>query len=105
LTYINNVLVHTGGHKDILQQLKGTLLRLRCFGLKMNAAKSIFRTSEVQYLRCTLRPEGVSPSKKKLGVLKAFFPPTSPKKFENSLVYETISDFSSTPSHGVQQHY
>jgi hypothetical protein len=63
LTYIDDVLVHTGCHKEMLQQLEGTLLRLRRFGLKMNAAKSIFGTSEVQYLGYTLRPEGVSPSK------------------------------------------
>jgi hypothetical protein len=72
--------VHTGCHKEMLQQLEGTLLRLRRFGLKMNAAKSIFGTSEVQYLGYTLRPEGVSPSKDKLGALRAFPPPTSPKQ-------------------------
>jgi hypothetical protein len=101
LTYIDDVLVHTGGHKDMLQRLEGTLLRLRRFGLKMNAAKSIFGTSEVQYLGYTLRPEGVSPSKDKLGALKAFPPPT----FENSLVYATISDFLFLPSHVEQRHY
>jgi hypothetical protein len=80
LRYIDNVLVHTGGHKEMLQQLEGTLLRLRRFGLKMNAAKSIFGTSEFQYLRYTLRPEGGSPSKDKLGALRAFPPPTSAKQ-------------------------
>jgi hypothetical protein len=80
LTYIDDVLVHTGCHKEMLQQLEGTLLRLRRFGLKMNAAKSIFGTSEVQYLGYTLRPEVVSPSKDKLGGLRAFPPPTSPKQ-------------------------
>jgi hypothetical protein len=80
LTYIDDVLVHTGCHKEMLQQLEGTLLRLRQFDLKMNVAKSIFGTSEVQYLGYTLRPEGVSPSKDKLGALRAFPPPTSPKQ-------------------------
>jgi hypothetical protein len=80
LTYIDDVLVHTGCHKEMLQRLEGTLLRLRRFGLKMNTAKSIFGTSEVQYLRYTLWPEGVSPSKDKLGALRAFPPPTSPKQ-------------------------
>jgi hypothetical protein len=80
LTYIDDVLVHTGCHKEMLQQLEGTLLRLRRFSLKMNAVKSIFGTSEVQYLGYTLRPERVSPSKDKLGALRAFPPPTSPKQ-------------------------
>jgi hypothetical protein len=80
LTYIYDVLVHTGCHKEILKQLEGTLLRLRRFGLKMNAAKSILRTSEVQYLGYTLRPGGVSLSKDKLGALRAFPPPTTPKQ-------------------------
>jgi hypothetical protein len=80
LTYIDEVLVHTGCHKEMLQQLEGTLLRLRRFGVKMNVAKSFFGTSEVQYLGYTLRPEGVSPSKDKLEALRAFPLPTSPKK-------------------------
>jgi hypothetical protein len=57
-------------------------LRLRRFSLKMNAAKSMFGRSEVQYLWNTLRPEGVSPSKDKLGALRAFPPPTFPKQIQ-----------------------
>jgi hypothetical protein len=42
LTYIDNVLVHNKGHEDHLRTVEEVLLRLRKYGLKLNADKSIF---------------------------------------------------------------
>jgi hypothetical protein len=42
LTYIDDVLVHNKGHEDHLRTVEEVLLRLRKYGLKLNADKSIF---------------------------------------------------------------
>jgi hypothetical protein len=55
LTYIDNLLVHNKGHEDHLRMVEEVLLRLRKYGLKLNADKSIFGATTVQYLGYTRR--------------------------------------------------
>jgi hypothetical protein len=54
LTYIDDVLVHNKGHKEHLKTVEEVLLRLRRYGLKLNAEKSIFGAKTVQYLGYTI---------------------------------------------------
>ena len=80
ITYIDDLLVHSGSHQEHLRHLEAVLLRFRKYGLKINANKSIWGAKEVQYLGYTLKPEGVSPSKDKMMAIRDFKPPTSPKQ-------------------------
>jgi hypothetical protein len=47
LTYIDDVLVHNKGHEEHLRTVEEVLLRLRKYGLKLNADKSIFEATTV----------------------------------------------------------
>jgi hypothetical protein len=47
LTYIDNVLVHNKGHEEHLKTVEEVLLRLRKYGIKLNADKSIFNNGTV----------------------------------------------------------
>jgi transposase InsO family protein len=80
LTYIDDVLVHTLDHEAHLVLLESTLLRLRRYGLKLNVDKSIFGTTEVQYLGYTLSDRGVSPSEDKVETIKEFKAPRNVKQ-------------------------
>ena len=80
ITYIDDVLVHTATHEKHIKQLEQTLLRFRKYGLKINIAKTIVATDEVQYLGYTLRPTGISPSKDKAAAIRDAKPPRTPKQ-------------------------
>jgi hypothetical protein len=55
LTYIDDdVLVHNKGHEEHLKTVEEVLLRLRKYGLKLKADKSIFGATTVQYLGYTI---------------------------------------------------
>jgi hypothetical protein len=58
LTYIDNVLVHNKGHEEHLRTVEEVLLRLRKYGLKLNADQSIFGATTVQYLGYTINEDG-----------------------------------------------
>ena len=85
LTYIDDVLLHTQHHDYHLQQLETVLLRLRKYGLKLNASKTIFGADQVQYLGYTISGEGVTLSKDKLEAIKTAKPPGTTRQVREFL--------------------
>ena len=85
LTYIDDVLLHTKTHEFHLQQLETVLLRLRKYGLKLNARKTIFGASEVQYLGYTINARGVTLSRDKLQAIKEAKEPRTTKQVREFL--------------------
>lgn len=77
LTYIDDVLCHDRSHETHLRTLEQVFLRLRRYGLKLNADKSIFGAAEVQYLGYTINAEGVTLSKDKFAAIRDFPMPTT----------------------------
>jgi hypothetical protein len=80
LTYIDDVLVHNKGHEDHLRTVEEVLLRLRKYGLKLNADKSIFGATTVQYLGYTINEEGVTLSTDKMAAIRDSRPPSNLKQ-------------------------
>jgi hypothetical protein len=70
LTYINDLLVHNQGHEEHLKTVEEVLLRLRKYGLKLNADKSIFGATTVQYLGYTINEDGVTLSTDKMTAIR-----------------------------------
>jgi hypothetical protein len=60
LKYIDDVLVYNKGHEEHLKTMEEVLLKLRKYGLKLKAHKSIFGATTVQYLRYTINEDGVT---------------------------------------------
>jgi hypothetical protein len=80
LTYIDDMLVHNKGHEEHLRTVEEVLLRLRKYGLKLNADKSIFGATTVQYLGYTINEEGVTLSTDKMAVIRYTRPPSNLKQ-------------------------
>jgi hypothetical protein len=80
LTYIDNVLVHNKGHEDHLRTVEKVLLRLRKYGLELNADKSIFGATTVQYLGYTINEAGVTLSTDKMAAIRDTRPPSNLKQ-------------------------
>ena len=55
-----------GSLDDHLSMLRQVLIRLRCTGLKVNAAKCSFCVTETEYLGYVLTREGIKPQPKKV---------------------------------------
>ena len=70
LMYVDDVLIHTKGHKRQLEILEKALWRLQKYGLKLNLSKTIIGAAEVQYLGYTISGKGVSPSTDKLKAVR-----------------------------------
>jgi hypothetical protein len=85
ITYIDDILVHSGDHGQHLKSLEEVLWRLRKYGLKLNMNKTIIGARTVQYLGYTLLGQGVTLSKDKFAVIKEFPMPTSPKAVKEFL--------------------
>ncbi len=63
--YTNNLLCITKGSlDDHLSKLRQVLIRLRCIGSKVNAAKCSFCATETEYLGYVLTREGIKPQPK-----------------------------------------
>ena len=75
LTYVDDVLAHSGSHPAHLQLVEEVLWRLRKYGLKLNMGKTIIAAREVQYLGYTISENGVSPSKDKIAAVRDLKPP------------------------------
>ncbi len=59
--YINDLLYITKGSlDDHLSKLRQVLIRLRCAGLKVNAAKCSFCATEIEYLDYVLTREALN---------------------------------------------
>ena len=80
ITYIDDVLKHSRGHQDQLKVLEQTLLRLRKYNLKLNAAKSVFGAASVHYLGYNISGEGIRPGEEKMKAIQYFPTPDTLKK-------------------------
>jgi len=74
--YIDDLLVFSNGSwTDHLQKLEQVLKRLKSAGLKINAKKSFFGKSELEYLGYWITREGIQPMPKKVQAILAIQPP------------------------------
>jgi hypothetical protein len=80
LPYIDDVLVHNRGHEEHLKTVAEVLLRLRKYGLKLNADKSIFWPTTVQYLGYTINEEGLTLLVDKMAAIREMKPPGNLKQ-------------------------
>jgi hypothetical protein len=80
LTYIDNMLVHNKGHEEHLKTVEEVLLRLRKYGLKLNADNSIFGATTVQYLGYTINEDGVTLSTDKMAAIRETSPLGNPNR-------------------------
>ena len=79
IAYIDDVLGHAKTHPDMISCLSALFMRFRQFGLKMNAKKSIFGASSIQYLGYTLSALGVGAGLEKLRAIREYKEPETIK--------------------------
>ena len=72
LTYIDDVLLHTQKHEEHLVQLEEVFFRLRKYGLKLNAGKTLIAAEECQYLGYTINGKGITLSTDKTKTIQEF---------------------------------
>ena len=78
--YIDDLLTMTkGDFDDHLSKLRIVLQRLRDAGLKVNAKKSFFARSELEYLGYWISRTGIQPVAKKVQAIQSMTPPTNKK--------------------------
>jgi hypothetical protein len=80
LTYLDVLLVHNEGHENHLRTVEQVLLKLRKYGLKLNADQSIFGATTVQYLGYTINEAGVTLSTDKMAAIRDTRPPSNLKQ-------------------------
>ena len=78
-SYIDDVLAFSDTHENHLKVLEDVFLRLRKYGLKLNQEKSVFVTTECQYLGFTLRQGEITTSKDKAAAIRNFPEPRTPR--------------------------
>jgi hypothetical protein len=79
--YINHLLIITRGTpNDHLLKIKTVLTILHNAGLKVNAAKSLFCTHEIEYLGYILTRDGIKPQLKKVQAILALNLPNNVKE-------------------------
>ena len=84
--YINDLLCITKGSlDDHLSKLRKVLIRLRCTGLKANAAKCSFCATETEYLGNVLTREGIKPQLKMVEAIFELRPPQNVKQLHRFL--------------------
>jgi len=84
--YIDDLLVITkGSYENHLAKLETVLTRLRLAGLKVNATKSFFARSELEYLGYWISRNGISPLPKKIQAIQTLKPPTNKKELRRFL--------------------
>ena len=74
-----------GSLDDHLSKLRQVLIRLRCTGLKVNAAKCSFCATETEYLGYVLTREGIKPQPKKVEAILVLTPPQNVKQLRRFL--------------------
>jgi hypothetical protein len=79
IVYIDDVLIHTKTHEQMLERLEAVLQRLEKHGMKINIDKCFFGNTEVSYLGFVLTPDGICPGKDKLKAIREAKPPTDIK--------------------------
>jgi hypothetical protein len=81
-SYLDDLLVlstETGFHKH-LEKLEQVLTRLQESGLKVNAVKSFFAQTNLEYLGYNISREGLRPSQKKVEAILQIKAPTTRKQ-------------------------
>ncbi len=82
--YIDDILCITKGDwDDHLQKLRVVLQRLREAGLKVNAKKSFFGRSELEYLGYWITRDGVQPISKKVEAMRKITTPKNKKELRH----------------------
>ena len=80
-TYINDLLVITNGDwTDHLNSLEDVLKRLQDAGLKVNAKKSFFGRTALEYLGYWITQDGVQPLQKKVTAIRSMQIPTNKRE-------------------------
>jgi transposase InsO family protein len=80
-TYLDDVLVlTTGTWDDHLRKLDVVLHRIAQAGLKVNATKSAFGKTQIEYLGFFITRQGIKPLAKKVEAIHAIAPPTTRKQ-------------------------
>jgi hypothetical protein len=78
--YIDDLLILSkDSFDDHLSKLREVLRRLQAAKLRVNAAKSIFGSDEIEYLGYTLTRDGIRPQRKKVDAILAINPPRNVK--------------------------
>ena len=78
--YIDDLLILSNStFEDHLEKLRKVLERLRNAGLRVNATKSTFLASEIEYLGYLLTRDGIKPQPEKVKAILAINPPTNVK--------------------------
>ena len=77
ITYLDDCLSHSPGHKTHLADLEECLKRCLQYNLKLNVKKCNFAAKEVNYLGFTLSGRGVQPGKEKTEAVRNFPEPQS----------------------------
>ena len=79
--YIDDLLViSTGDFYQHIEHLDEVLTRLQASGLKVNASKSFFGRTQLEYLGYWITREGVKPLNKKVEAISNLAPPTNCKE-------------------------
>ena len=82
--YIDDLLIITrSSWEDHLSKIEEVLLRLADSGLKVNAVKSFFGESEVEYLGYKITRQGIQPVAKKIQAIQNLKPPTNTKQLRS----------------------
>jgi hypothetical protein len=66
--------------KENLQRLELVFLQLSEAGLKVNANKSYFAVSEIEYLEYWITRNGIQPVPKRIEAIQCIAPPTTRKQ-------------------------
>ena len=85
-TYLDDLLIISkSSFDDHLIELEEVLTRLKQAGLRVNAAKSTFCASEIEYLGYILTRDGIKPQQRKVEAILALQPPTTVKQLRTFL--------------------
>ena len=84
--YIDDLLcITTSTYEDHLNKLSKVLSRIQTAGLKINATKSFFAKSELEYLGFWVTRDGIQPLQKKIDAILTIAPPTNQKQLRRFL--------------------
>ena len=85
-TYLDDLLIISkSSFGNNLTQIETVLCRLQDAGLRVNAAKSFFAESEIEYLGCVLTRKGSKPQPEKVSAIFAINPPNTVKELRKFL--------------------
>ncbi|XP_064470148.1 uncharacterized protein K02A2.6-like [Ornithodoros turicata] len=93
--YIDDILVASSSYKDHLDHLRQLLSRLSDHGIIVNALKSEFGVSSLEFLWHKISPEGITPLPSKVQVISDYPRPTS-NPVANALSRAAIAALSSS---------